>query len=70
MKISIPNSDASKKPKMEKWRNIKMYSTFQTVFNYLLDSNKIARDSEKKICWIWNPELIKRYLADPSLVVR
>lgn len=46
-----------------------MYSTFQTVFNYLLESNKIARDSEGKICWIWNPELVKKYLNDQSLIL-
>ncbi len=47
-----------------------MYSTFQTVFNYLIESGKIARDSDGKICWIWNPELVKRYLEDASLVAR
>ena len=55
------------------WENLPkkmMYSTFQVIFNYLLESNKIAQDSEKKICWIWNPELVKRYLADSSLVAR
>ena len=46
-----------------------MYSTFQTVFDYLLESSKIARDSEKKICWIWNPDLVKKYLSDPSLML-
>ena len=47
-----------------------MYQTFQIVYNYLFDSGKIARDSEGKICWIWNPELVRRYLQDESLFVR
>jgi hypothetical protein len=47
-----------------------MYQTFQIVYDYLLDSQKIARDSEGKIAWIWNPELVRKYLQDDSLVVR
>jgi hypothetical protein len=44
-----------------------MYQTFCVIFNYLLDSNKIAVDKEGKICWIWNPELVKKYLSKPEL---
>ena len=47
-----------------------MYGTFQTIFDYLLASGKIACDSDGKICWIWNPRLVKRYLKDASLVAR
>ena len=47
-----------------------MYQTFQIVYDYLLESQKIARDSEGKIAWIWNPELVRKYLQDESLVVR
>ena len=39
-----------------------MYGTFQTVFDYLLSSGKIALDSDGKVCWIWNPALVRRYL--------
>ncbi|MDI6917264.1 MAG: hypothetical protein QMC80_05655 [Thermoplasmatales archaeon] len=46
-----------------------MYQTFQVVYDYLLNSGKIAIDSEGKIAWIWNPELVKRFLK-PDLVVR
>jgi hypothetical protein len=55
------------------WENLPrkmMYSTFQIVFAYLEESGKIARDSERKICWIWNPDIVKKYLADSTLVVR
>ncbi|MFH1827962.1 MAG: hypothetical protein ABH824_01735 [Nanoarchaeota archaeon] len=44
-----------------------MYQTFQVIFDYLLDSGKIAVDQEGKICWIWNPELVQKYLARPEL---
>jgi hypothetical protein len=47
-----------------------MYQTFQIIFDYLLESGKIASDSESKICWIWNPELVQKYLKDESLIVR
>ena len=39
-----------------------MYQTFCVIFDYLLYSNKIAIDKEGKIAWIWNPELVRRYL--------
>jgi len=47
-----------------------MYQTFQIVYDYLLESQKIARDSEGKICWIWNPELVRKYMQNESLFVR
>ena len=55
------------------WENLPkkmMYQTFCVVFDYLLDSGKIAVDKEKKIAWIWNPELVRKYLQDESLFVR
>ena len=47
-----------------------MYQTFQVVYDYLLNSNKIAVDRDDKIAWIWNPELVKKYLSKPELWVR
>jgi hypothetical protein len=44
-----------------------MYQTFCVIFNYLLYSNKIALDKNSKIAWIWNPELVKKYLNKPEL---
>tara|TARA_B100000315_G_C14091164_1_gene369297 strand:- start:136 stop:408 length:273 start_codon:yes stop_codon:yes gene_type:complete len=52
------------------WENLPkkmMYQTFCVVFDYLLESNKIAMDKEGKICWIWNPKLVKKYLSKPYL---
>jgi len=55
------------------WENMPrkiMYQTFSTIINYLQDSGKIATDADKKICWIYNPELIQRFLKNANLKVR
>lgn len=44
-----------------------IYQTFSVILNYLLESGKIAVDREGKICWIWNPDLVKEYLTKPHL---
>ena len=52
------------------WENLPkkmMYQTFNLIFDYLTISYKIARDREGKVCWIWNPNLVKKYLSDKSL---
>ena len=47
-----------------------MYQTFFVIIRYLPDSGKVAADADGKICWIFNPELMKRYLADDGLKIR
>lgn len=47
-----------------------MYQTFCVIIDYLLDSGKIALDKERKIAWIWNPELVEKYLNKPQLFIR
>lgn len=44
-----------------------MYQTFCVVLDYLLDSGKISIDSEGKIGWIYNPELVRKYHARTDL---
>ena len=44
-----------------------MYQTFCVILSYLSYSNKIAIDKEGKIAWIWNPELVRKYLNKPEL---
>ena len=54
------------------WENLPrkmMYQTFSAIIAYLQDSGKIATDTEGKICWIYNPELIKRYLNNADLKI-
>jgi hypothetical protein len=44
-----------------------MYQTFKTAIEYLIESNKIALDADGKICWIFDPELIRYYIAREDL---
>ena len=46
----------------EKMPKKMMYQTFCVIFDYLLDSGKIALDGEEKVAWIWDPEGVRRYL--------
>jgi len=47
-----------------------MYQTFCVIFDYLLESNKIAVDSEGKVGWIWDPEGVRKYLKRKDLWIR
>ncbi len=47
-----------------------MYQTFCVIFDYLEYSGKIATDREGKIVWIWNPELVKKYMKKKHLFWR
>ncbi len=58
--------------KKELWQNLPkktMYQTFCVVFDYLKNSNKIAMDSKGKVAWIWNPDLVKKYLSSSELLL-
>lgn len=44
-----------------------MYQTFCVIFDYLTYSYKIGIDKEGKVCWIWNPEGVKRYSGRKDL---
>ena len=59
--------------KRASWENLPrkmMYQTFFVIIRYLQDSGKVAADADGKICWIFNPELMKRYLAGDGLKIR
>ena len=48
--------------KMELWKSLPkkvMYQTFSLILDYLIETNKVMIDN-KKIIWIWNPELIRK----------
>lgn len=56
--------------KRKLWENLPkkmMYQTYCTTIDYLLESGKIAVDKEKKIAWIYNPELFKKYINRKDL---
>ena len=44
------------------------YGKFCTVIDYLLSTNKITTDRKGSIVWIWNPALVKKYLARKDLM--
>ncbi|MDO8538164.1 MAG: hypothetical protein Q7S21_04730 [archaeon] len=44
-----------------------MYQTFCVIFDYLIDSGKIATDKQGHITWIWNPKLVKKYIDRKDL---
>ncbi len=44
-----------------------MYQTFKTAIEYLIESNKITLDANGKVCWIFNPELVRYYMAREDL---
>ena len=47
-----------------------MYQTFCVIFDYLLESSKIAVDNEGKVAWIWDPEGVKKYLKRRDLWIK
>lgn len=58
--------------KKQLWENLPkkvMYQTFSIIIDYLLEIGKIAVDREGKICWIWDPELVKKYLNKKHLEI-
>jgi len=56
--------------KRKLWENLPkkmMYQTFCTTISYLLHSGKIAIDKERKIGWIYNPALFRKYVKRTDL---
>lgn len=52
--------------KMEIWQKIPIpqgmsYTDFGGLLEYLLEAKRIAIDSEGHYCWIFNPELTRKY---------
>jgi len=47
-----------------------MYQTFCVIFDYLLESNKMAVDAEGKVGWIWDPDGVKKYLKRKDLWIK
>ena len=53
------------------WQNLPkkaMYQTYCVIFDYLLESGKIAVDREGHVCWIWDPEAVRNLLKKPHLL--
>ena len=65
------NSGEYKKRKL--WEHLPkkmMYQTFCVIFDYLLESGKIAVDTEGHVGWIWDPEGVRKYLTRRDLAWR
>ncbi len=45
-----------------------MYQTFQTILDYLQESNKIIIENDK-IIWIWDPKGIRK-LMEKRLIIK
>ena len=53
------------------WENLPkkmMYQTYSTIIGYLIDAGRIAINSEKKLCWIYNTSFVKRHLEKNGLL--
>lgn len=56
--------------KKQLWQNLPkktMYQTFCVIFDYLTSSGKILQDRNGVVGWVWNPELVKKYLKRKDL---
>jgi hypothetical protein len=55
------------------WRSLPkqvQYQTFKYIVDYLIDSGKIIIDErDNTIIWVWNPELARKVLSNPKLIV-
>jgi len=58
--------------KMELWKALPkkvMYQTFAMIIDYLVEIGKIMIDKDKRIVWVWNPELIKK-MTNRGLILK
>ena len=39
-----------------------MWGTFNVILKYLFDNNRVGIDKEGYVLYIWNPELVKRFI--------
>lgn len=47
-----------------------MYQTYKAVIEYLLESGKIAIDANGNVCWIFDPDRVRHYIAREDLRIR
>jgi hypothetical protein len=65
--IKEHSGEYKKRALWEKLPRKVMYQTYSVIISYLQDSGKIAADADGKICWIYNPGLVQRYINSPDL---
>ena len=47
-----------------------MWNTFKLILGYLENLNKIILNKDGTITWIWNPEIVEKYLYQKNLEVK
>ena len=65
--IKDNSGEFKKRSLWEKLPKKTMYQTYCVIFDYLLNSCKIGVDREGHIAWIWNPELVRKYINRKDL---
>ena len=58
------NENSGEFGKFQLWRKLPkstMYQTYLKVLDYLEESNKIAFDKKRKIAWIFQPKIYKKF---------
>ena len=65
--IRVHSGEFKKRKLWESLPKKMMYQTFCTIVDYLLSSGKIAVDKERKIAWVYNPVLFKKYIERQDL---
>lgn len=51
--------------KYQLWKSLPkkmMYQTYQVIIDYLVESGKVLVDKQKKLVWIYNPQLVKKII--------
>ncbi|MDP7457972.1 MAG: hypothetical protein QGH47_04555 [Candidatus Woesearchaeota archaeon] len=67
--IQIHSQECGKYQLWKKLPKKMMYQTFQVILDYLEKSGKIMIDKDGCIIWTYNPERIKRIIAE-NLVIK
>ena len=47
-----------------------LWKTFKLILTYLENFNKIVVNKDGTITWIWNPELVSKYLNNKKLEIK
>ncbi|MDP7323353.1 MAG: hypothetical protein QF632_01175 [Candidatus Woesearchaeota archaeon] len=67
--IQVHSQECGKYQLWKKLPKKMMYQTFQVILDYLEKSGKIMIDKDGCIIWTYNPERIKRIIAE-NLVIK
>jgi hypothetical protein len=66
-------TNSGKYSQMELFNNLPkkmLWQTFKIILVYLENLNKIVINKDGTITWIWNPQLVEKYLRTKSLEIK